>query len=51
MKNFKKSLQTLGAAALVVGSALTITAPAVAQNSNVSLSDILRRVQQDSQQM
>ena len=51
MKNFKKSLQTLGAAALVAGSVFTITAPAVAQNSNVSLSDILRRVQQDSQQM
>ena len=50
MKTFNKTLQTLGAAALIAGSALTIAAPAVAQD-NVSLSDILRRVQQDSQQM
>ena len=50
MKTFNKTLQTLGAAALIAGSALTIAAPAVAQE-NVSLSDILRRVQQDSQQM
>ncbi|WP_084418440.1 MotA/TolQ/ExbB proton channel family protein [Henriciella litoralis] len=50
MKTINKTLQTLGAAALVMGSAITFTAPAVAQN-NVSLSDILNRVQQDSQQM
>ena len=50
MKTFNKTLQTLGAAALIAGSALTIAAPAVAQD-NVSLADILRRVQQDSQQM
>lgn len=49
MKNFNKTLQTLGAAALIAGSAFTFAAPAVAQD--VSLSDILRRVQQDSQQM
>ena len=49
MNPIKKSLQAFGAAALVMGSAMAITAPAVAQD--VSLSDILRRVQQDSQQM
>lgn len=50
MKLFTKSLQTLGATALVMGSAIAFSAPALAQE-NVSLSDILRRVQQDSQQM
>ncbi|MEM5517093.1 MotA/TolQ/ExbB proton channel family protein [Henriciella sp. AS95] len=49
MKVFKKSLQALGATALVMGSAIAFSAPAVAQD--VSLADILRRVQQDSQQM
>ena len=49
MNPIKKSLQAFGAAALVMGSAMAISAPAVAQD--VSLSDILRRVQQDSQQM
>ncbi|MEQ9316200.1 MAG: biopolymer transporter ExbB, partial [Henriciella sp.] len=50
MKLFTKSLQALGATALVMGSAIAFSAPAMAQE-NVSLSDILRRVQQDSQQM
>ncbi|WP_300376956.1 MotA/TolQ/ExbB proton channel family protein [Henriciella sp.] len=51
MKPIKTTLQAFGAAALVAGSAMTIAAPAVAQDGNVSLGDILNRVQQDSQQM
>lgn len=49
MKVFKKSLQALGATALVMGSAITFSAPATAQD--VSLSDILDLVRRDSQQM
>ena len=49
MNPIKKSLQVFGATALVMGSAAVMSAPAMAQD--VSLSDILSRVQQDSQQM
>ena len=49
MKPIKKTLQAFGAAALVMGSAMAITAPAAAQD--VSLGDILAKVRQDSQQM
>ncbi|WP_084399618.1 MotA/TolQ/ExbB proton channel family protein [Henriciella aquimarina] len=49
MKTITKTLQALGATALFMGSATVFSAPAIAQD--VSLSDILRRVQQDSQQM
>lgn len=50
MKKITKTLQALGATALVMGSAVAFSAPAAAQE-DVSLSDILRRVQQDAQQM
>ena len=50
MNNIKKTLQVLGASALIAGTAMSFTAPAMAQ-SNVSLSDVLSRVQQDAQQM
>lgn len=49
MKTITKTLQAFGATALVMGSAIAFSAPAAAQD--VSLSDILSRVQQDSQQM
>ncbi len=50
MKTITKTLQALGATALVMGTAVAFSAPAAAQE-NVSLGDILRRVQQDSQQI
>ena len=50
MKVFTKTLQALGATALIMGSAMTFSAPAFAQD-NVSLSDILRRMQTEAQQM
>lgn len=47
MKPFTKSLKTIGIAAAFAGASMVASLPAAAQ----SLSDILNRVQQDSQEM
>ena len=47
MKPFTKSLKTIGIAAAFAGASMVATLPAAAQ----SLSDILSRVQQDSQEL
>lgn len=49
MKNVSRSLKALCAAALLAGTGIVATAPAFAQSS--SLSDIVRRIQQDSNQL
>ena len=49
MKNISRSLKAIGAAALLAGTGFIATAPAVAQNA--SLSDIVRHIQQDSNQL
>ncbi|MEM7328530.1 MAG: MotA/TolQ/ExbB proton channel family protein [Pseudomonadota bacterium] len=48
MKSFTKSLKTIGIAAAFAGASMAASLPAMAQ---VSLTDILNRVQQDSNEM